>query len=62
MQFPKFPAATSHVPALIQLPGFRLCARKDTHADLEEALSGLRGLGFRTPDANFHPTRLFRSR
>lgn len=53
MHFPKLPAATSPVPALTQLPGFRLCARKDTHADVQEALSGLRGLGSQTPDANF---------
>lgn len=40
-------------PAPAQLHGLRLCAGKDTHADLEEALSSLRGLGSRTLTLRF---------
>lgn len=61
VQAPKLPAATSFPPpppaggpAPAQLHGLlRLCAGKDTHADLEEALSSLRGLGSRTLTLRF---------
>lgn len=59
VQAPKLPAATSPPPPLAggpapaQLHGLRLCAGKDTHADLEEALSSLRGLGSRTLTLRF---------